>query len=147
MWIIFTLVWNIFKLSKPSQKLNKSFGSVVAQVLCEKFWKNIAYAQNMKWRLSYQYLVTLVSTKSRLFWPLFYTTGFDNFGPLYIKSFFYTASNGVTLNKVWVTLFNCIASRAIILNLVPELDNHSFIKCFRRFVSQTGCPSFAKIKT
>ena len=48
----------------------------------------------------------------------------------------------MTLNKVWVTLITCAASRAIILDLVPGLDAHSFIKCFRRFVSRKGCPNF-----
>ena len=46
------------------------------------------------------------------------------------------------LNKVWVTLLTSAAIRAIILDLVHGLDAHSFIKCFRRFVSRRGCPNF-----
>ena len=45
-----------------------------------------------------------------------------------------------------MTLFTYVASRAIFLNLIPGLDNRSFIKFFRRFVSWRGRPSFAKIK-
>ena len=49
----------------------------------------------------------------------------------------------MTLKKVWVTLLTCAASRAIILDLVPGLDSHSFIRCFRSFDSRRGCPNFA----
>ena len=92
---------------------------------------------------SYQYPATPALTKLRLFDRYsFFTTGIDNFGPLYLKPIFNIQTNDVTLNKVWVTLFTCAASRAIILDLVPGLDAHSFIKCFRRFVSRRGCPNF-----
>ena len=43
--------------------------------------------------------------------------------------------------KVWVTLYTCAASQAIILDIVHTWTHHSFIKSFRRFVSRRGCPS------
>ena len=45
------------------------------------------------------------------------------------------------LNKLWVTLYTCAASRGIILDLAPGLDSHSFTKSFHRFISRRDCPS------
>ena len=91
----------------------------------------------------YQYPTTPALTRLRLFDRYsFYTTGIDNFGQLYVKPIFNIQTDDVTLNKVWLTLFTCAASREIILDLVPGLDAHSFIKCFRRLISRRGCPNF-----
>lgn len=49
----------------------------------------------------------------------------------------------MTLNKALVKLFTCAASRAIILDLVVGLDAHSYIKCFRGFLSPRRCTNFA----
>ena len=40
-----------------------------------------------------------------------------------------------------MTLYTCASSRGIVLDLVPSLDSVSFIRSFRRFISQRGCPS------
>ena len=49
--------------------------------------------------------------------------------------------SSVTLNKVWVTLYTCMAIRRIILDLAPGLDSYLFIPSFRKFTSRRGCPS------
>ena len=43
--------------------------------------------------------------------------------------------------KLWVTLYICAASRAVILDLTPHLDSHSLIRNFQRFVARRGYPS------
>ena len=68
----------------------------------------------------------------------FYTTGIDNFGPMYVKNIF--GRNYQNLYKRCGTLYTCAASRAIVLDLVPNLDSQSFIRSFRRFISRRGCP-------
>ena len=60
----------------------------------------------------------------------YYTSGIDNFGPLYVKNVFQSKQDNSTLFKVWVTLYTCATSRAVILNLTPHLGSHSFIRSF-----------------
>ena len=92
---------------------------------------------------SYQYPVTPPLTKHRLNDEFaFHTTGVDNFGPLFVKNIFYTKTDNSTLFKVWVTLYTCAGTRGILLDIVPYIDAPSFIRCFRRFVSRRGCPSY-----
>ena len=68
-----------------------------------------------------------------------YVSGVDNFGPLYVNDTF--DKNSHELHKVWVTLYTCAATRAIILDLVPSIDSDSFQDSFRRFISRRACPS------
>ena len=90
----------------------------------------------------FHYPVAPPLTKLRLYdKSSFYTSGIDNFDPLYVKNIFQSKQDNSTLFKVWVTLYTCAASRAVILDLVPQLDSHSFIRSFRRFVARRGCLS------
>ena len=66
----------------------------------------------------------------------FYTTGVENFSPLFIKSMF--NSDSYTMHKVWVTLYTFASIRALLLDLVPSRSLSDFIKRFKRFVSQRG---------
>ena len=68
-----------------------------------------------------------------------YTTGVDNFGPLFVKSMF--SSDSSTMHKVWVTLYTCTSSRALLLDLVPSRRSSDFIKSFEWFVGQRGVPN------
>lgn len=38
-------------------------------------------------------------------------------------------------------MYTCEASRAVIFDLIPQLDSHTFIRSFRRFFARRGCPS------
>ena len=88
----------------------------------------------------YSYPTTPPLTKLRLEDKFaFYVSGVDNFGPLYVKNVF--ENNSHELHKVWVTLYTCAATRAIILDLVPFMDSDSFQDSFRRFICRRGCPS------
>ena len=68
----------------------------------------------------------------------FSTTGVDNFGPLYVKEVF---PNRNRLYKAWVALYTCASSRAILLDLVPDIGSTSFIRSFRRMIARRGCPN------
>ena len=57
------------------------------------------------------------------------------------KIFLVQKQDNSTLFKAWVTLYTCAASRAVILDLTPHMDAHSFIRSFRRFLARRGCPS------
>jgi transposase len=61
----------------------------------------------------------------------------DFAGPLYARSW----NNGEReMIKTYVALFTCASSRAVHLELVPNLEAKTFMLCLRRFVSCRGLP-------
>ena len=86
----------------------------------------------------FQYPITPPLTKLRLFNSyIFYTTGIDNFGPLYVKlNFDSKPHREAPLRKDM-----CIKS-GLILDVVPLLDASSFIRSIKGFISRRGCPKF-----
>ena len=65
----------------------------------------------------------------------FFTAGIDNFGSVFVRNIYFVGNN--IMHKAWVTLYTCAASRAICLDLVPNMNSLSFI---RSFISRYGCP-------
>ena len=63
----------------------------------------------------------------------FCDVGIDCAGPLYIKA---TAG----MQKAYVCLFTCSLSRAVHLEVVPNLSTAAFIRCLRRFIARRGLP-------
>ena len=66
--------------------------------------------------------------------PPFHTTGLDYFGPMNAKT-----EQGCS--KVWVALFTCLSTRAVHLEVVPNMSTDAFLMAFRRFISRRGTPS------
>ena len=64
--------------------------------------------------------------------PPFTSSGVDFAGPLYTKF------PGGSQSKVWVALYTCCITRAIHLDLVPDLSASTFIRSFKRFSSRRG---------
>ena len=67
--------------------------------------------------------------------PPFTYIGIDYAGPLYVKSF------NSPQQKVWIWLYTCCVTRAIHLDLVPDLTAQAFLRSFRRFTARRGRPS------
>ena len=59
--------------------------------------------------------------------------GIDYFGPLYVKE-----KSGA--QKVWVCLFTCLVTRAVHLELIPDMSTEMFLHGLRRFVARHGTP-------
>ena len=68
----------------------------------------------------------------------FFTVGIDNVGPVFVRNIYLVEDD--IMHKALVTLYKCTASRAICIDLVPNMNSGSFIRSFRRFVSGYGCP-------
>lgn len=66
----------------------------------------------------------------------FQTTGVDFAGPLYVRT---TGTEGTS--KTWLCLYTCCATRAVHLDLVPDMTAATFIRSFRRFTARRGTPA------
>ncbi|XP_065054025.1 uncharacterized protein LOC135682870 [Rhopilema esculentum] len=64
--------------------------------------------------------------------------GVDFAGPLYVKDIYAKDTN---MNKCYIALFTCANSRAVHLELVPDLEGESFIRCLKRLIGRRGIPS------
>ncbi|XP_066026285.1 uncharacterized protein [Pocillopora verrucosa] len=67
----------------------------------------------------------------------FTRVGVDFAGPIYVKDVF--AKKG-DMNKVYIALFTCAATRAVHIELVPSLSAESFIRALARFKGRRGIP-------
>lgn len=70
--------------------------------------------------------------------PAFSNTGVDYAGPFWIKSS--TTARKPQITKAYVSLFVCLQTRAIYLELVSELTMDAFLAALRRFNSRRGNP-------
>ena len=60
----------------------------------------------------------------------------DFAGPLYVKKS--VVSEG---SKVWLCLYTCCVTRAVHLDLVPDMTATTFIRSFKRFTARRGIPA------
>ncbi len=70
--------------------------------------------------------------------PPFDKTGVDFAGPLLIKQGY---TRKPVLLKTYVSVFVCLATKAIHLELCASLSTEDFLATFKRFVARRGCPS------
>ncbi|XP_062556850.1 uncharacterized protein LOC134221678 [Armigeres subalbatus] len=70
--------------------------------------------------------------------PVFTNTGVDYAGPFFIKSS--SAARKPQITKAYVSLFVCMQTRAIHLELVSDLTTDAFLAALRRFTSRRGLP-------
>lgn len=70
--------------------------------------------------------------------PTFAFTGVDFAGPFMIKSS--TADRRPLVTKAYVSLFVCMLTRAIHVELVSDLTTNAFLAALRRFTSRRGLP-------
>ena len=64
--------------------------------------------------------------------------GTDYLGPIF--AYPTPSSKADALQKVHVVLFTCANTRAIHLDIVPDISCEAFINCLRRFFSRRGIP-------
>ena len=65
----------------------------------------------------------------------FTSTGIDYLGSLLVKSIF---TSNIEMHKVHVALYTCASSRAVHLDLVPDISCVSFVRSLKRFISRYG---------
>ena len=67
----------------------------------------------------------------------FTQVGVDFAGPDYLKDVY---SKSKKVYKACIAIFTCASSRAVRLELVPDLSRGTFLRCLKRFVSRRGVP-------
>ena len=67
--------------------------------------------------------------------PPFSVTGVDFTGALYVKN------AAGSEKKCYICLFTCATTRAVHLEVVPDLSTDSFLQAFRRFASRKSMPT------
>ena len=66
----------------------------------------------------------------------FSSSGADFAGPLYVK----TVGIDRQRFKSYILLITCMATRAVHLEIVPDLSSSACIRALRRFIARRGCP-------
>ena len=69
----------------------------------------------------------------------FTQVGVDFAGPVYLRDVFSKSKN---VFKAYIALFTCASSRAVHLELVPDLTTETFLRGLKRFISRRGMPRF-----
>ena len=64
----------------------------------------------------------------------FQVIGTDYAGPIYY------CTKSKMESKAYILLFSCSLSRAMYLELTPNLKTNEFIKCFKRLIARRGRP-------
>ena len=64
-------------------------------------------------------------------------TGVDFAGLIYVKT---SARKEIQMTKSYIALYTCASTRAVHLELVPDLTADAFIRSFWRFTSRRGVP-------
>ncbi|XP_066593609.1 uncharacterized protein [Prorops nasuta] len=67
----------------------------------------------------------------------FYNTGIDFCGPFYIKERKFRNRGKV---KVYISVFICMVTRAVHLEIVSEMTTEAFLAAMRRFIARRGSP-------
>ena len=67
--------------------------------------------------------------------PAFTFTGLDYAGPVYIQEIARSESK-----KLWICLYTCCVTRAVHLEIVPNLTAEAFLRNVRRFIARRGSP-------
>ena len=118
----------------PLSPFEKDIGSYADVKRSRESWRSASFARKME-GTPYKPLSTPDLPSSRVSDdPPFTHTGLDFAGPLYVSSHQGTSKDELT-NKAYVCLFTCASTRAIHLELTPDLQVKSFLQAFRRFAS------------
>lgn len=67
--------------------------------------------------------------------PPFSCTAVDFAGPLYVKM-----QGAGSSSKTWLCLYTCCVTRAVHLDIVPDLTTSTFIRSLKRFCARRGLP-------
>ena len=121
-------------------------GQLLLSLLRQKFW--IPDGRNVVRKATHKCLTCIrfkANTATQLMGQLpgervtstrpFTNTGVDYAGPFYIKQ---GSQRSKISTKGYIALFICLSTRAIHLELVPDLTTEAYIAALRRFVARRG---------
>ena len=68
----------------------------------------------------------------------FANTGVDYLGPALVRQVY---DHDNVMHKVWIVLYTCAVTRAVHLDLVPDLSASAFLRSLKRFIGRRGVPN------
>lgn len=119
------------------QKIRQRFWIVNAKVTVNTIIHRCVVCFRYKKKLATQKMGSIPSYRLKPAIPFTYT-GVDYAGYFNIKS---SSRKNAPYIKGYISLFICLTTRAIHLELVSDLSAEQFLKAFKRFVSRRGIPS------
>ena len=69
----------------------------------------------------------------------FTNTGVDYLGPVLVRQVY--DDKRTEMHKTWVVLYTCAVTRAVHLDMVPDLSASAFIRSLKRFIGRRGVPN------
>jgi hypothetical protein len=116
--------------------LRRHYWPVHGKQLIKLLLRNCVTCARMNPKLMQQFMGDLPSERVQLVHP-FFEVGVDFAGPFMIKQ---GGIRSKTYFKSWVSVFVCMATKAVHLEFVQDLTSQSFLQALTRFVSRRGKP-------
>ena len=113
--------------------IRQRFWIIGVRMLTKRVIKNCLDCKRRNAKPQVPIMADLPSFRVRKGCPVFYYSGVDFFGPIPVKF-----RRGTT--KRWGSIFTCLSTRAVHLEVAEGLDTDSFINTLRRFVNRRGHP-------
>ena len=123
-------------ITKVVAKSRRRFWIIRARKLAKKIIRS-CYKCRLQDKMLSQQVMAPLPTSRLVMSPTFSEISIDLFGPFEIKD---TVKQRVR-KKVWGLVVNCVATRAIHLDITEDYSADAFLQTFRRFVSLRGCPN------
>lgn len=113
--------------------LRQRYWIIGARSLAKRVVHNCIVCFRARPRMLEQFMAELPASRSTASRP-FSITGVDYWGPISLKPIHRRAAPG----KAYVAVFICFCTKAVHLELIPDLTTAKFIQALRRFVSRRG---------
>lgn len=123
--------------SATSHHIRQTYWILAATSTVKKIVKNCIICAKCKAKLASQMMAALPTVRVRQVTRPFYNCGVDFAGPFTLKT---QLSRGSKTYKSYISLFICMTTRAIHLEVVNSLSSASFLAALARFTSRRGLP-------
>ena len=123
-------------ITRTVAKSRRKFWIMRARKLAAKI-KNSCYVCKLLDKTLAQQIMAPLPTSRLVMSPTFNEISIDLFGPYEIKD----AVKQRCKRKVWGIILNCVATRAVHIDITENYGTESILFTLRKFISLRGCPS------
>ena len=123
-------------ITRTVAKSRRRFWVIKARKIAARV-KHYCYVCRILDKMLAQQIMAPLPTARLIMSPTFYEISIDLAGPYEIKD----SVKQRTTKKVWGLVLNCVATRAVHIDLTEDYGMDSVIQTLTRFISIRGCPS------